>query len=86
MKHQTLRIIAYSLSVLAWLLIITGVIFTVLIGIAAATVIARIAFVLGGLVLTAVIAAGLLASYKLICLLIEIGDDLREIKESLEEK
>ena len=86
MKHQTLRIIAYSLSVLAWLLIITGVIFTVLIGIAAATVIARIAFVLGGLVLTAVIAAGLLASSKLICLLIEIGDDLREIKESLEEK
>ena len=86
MKHQTLRIIAYCLGVLGWLLIIVGIVFTIIIGIAAATVIARVAFVLGGLVITAVSAAGLLAASKMIYLLIDMGDDLKEIKAILKEK
>ena len=86
MKHQALHIIAYCLGVLAWLLIIVGIVFTIIISIAAATVIARIAFVLGGLVMTAISAAILLAASKLIYLLIDIGDDLREIKGILKEK
>ena len=86
MKHQTLRIVAYSLGVLAWLLIIVGIVFTIIIGIAAATVIARVAFVLGGLVLTAVSAAGLLAASKMIYLLTDMGDDLKEMKAILKDK
>jgi hypothetical protein len=86
MKQQTLRIIAYSLGVLAWVLIIIGIGFTIIIGIAAATVIARVAFVLGGLVMTAFIVASLLAASRLIYLLIDIEEDLREITGILKDK
>jgi hypothetical protein len=86
MKRQTLRIIAYSIGVLAWVLIIIGIGFTVIIGMAAATVIARVAFVLGGLVMTAFIAASLLAASRLIYLLIDIEENLREIAGILKEK
>ena len=86
MKRQTLRIIAYCLGVLAWVLVIIGIGFTIIIGIAAATVIARVAFVLGGLVMTAFIAASLLAASRLIYLLIDIEEDLREIVSIVKEK
>ncbi len=86
MKRQTLRIIAYSLGVLAWLLVIIGIGFTIVMGMAAATVIARVAFVLGGLVMTAFIAATLLAASRLIYLLIDIEENLREISGILKEK
>jgi len=86
MKRQTLRIIAYSLGILAWLVVIIGVAFTIIIGMAAATVIARVAFVLGGLVVAAFIAASLLAASRLIYLLIDIEEDLREIAGTLKEK
>ncbi len=86
MKRQTLRIIAYSLGVLAWLLVVIGIGFTVIIGMAAATVIARVAFVLGGLVMTAFIAASLLAASRLIYLLIDIEENLREIAGIIKEK
>ena len=86
MKHQTLRIIACCLGVLAWLLILVGIIFSIIIGIAAATVIARVAFVLGGLVITAILAASLLAASRLIYLLIDIEDDLSEIAGIVKEK
>ena len=86
MKHQTLRIIAYSLCILAWLMLAIGIAFTIIIGMAAATVVARVAFVLGGLVMTAFIAASLLACSRLIYLLIDMGDDLNEIKGLLKEK
>jgi hypothetical protein len=86
MKHQTLRIIAYCISVLAWLLVIAGIVFSIIIGMAAATVFTRIAFTLGGLVITAIIAASLLAASKLIYLLIDMEDDLNEIRCSLIEK
>jgi len=86
MKRQTLRIIAYSLGILAWLLLVIGIGFTIIIGMAAATVIARVAFVLGGLVMTAFIAASLLAASRLIYLLIDIEEDLREIVSIVKEK
>ena len=86
MKHQTLRIIAYSLGILAWLMFAIGIAFTIIIGMAAATAIARVAFVLGGLVMTAFLAASLLACSRLIYLLIVMGDDLNEIKGLLKEK
>ena len=86
MKHQTLRIVAYSLGALTWLVLIIGIIATIIIGMAAATVAARVGFVLGGLVLTAIFAASLMAGSRLLYLLIEIGEDLGEMKSCLKEK
>ncbi len=86
MKHQTLRIVAYCLGVLACLLIIIGIVFAIIIGMAAATVTARISFVIGGLVITAIVASSLLAASKLIYLFIDIEDDLSEIKGFIKEK
>ena len=86
MKHQTLRIIAYSIGILTWLLIIVGIVFSIIIGMNAGTAFTRIAFTLGGLVVTAMVAAFLLAASKLIYLLIDMEDDLNEIKCALKEK
>jgi len=86
MKNQTLKIIAYCLSILTWVILIIGIGFTVIIGMAAANTIARVAFVIGGLVMTAIIGASLLACSKLISLLIDIGDNLAEIKDVIKEK
>ena len=86
MKHQTLRIIAYCLGVLAWLVVLVGVIVSIMIGIASATLIAKVGFLLGGLVLTAITVLILLAASKLIYLLIEIEEDLSEIKDVVRKK
>jgi len=80
MKYQTLRIIAYSLGILAWLMLVIGIGFAIIIGMAAATVVARVAFVLGGLVMTAIFTVSLLASSKLIYMFIDMGEELNGIK------
>ena len=79
-KHQTLRIIAYSLGILAWLMLVIGIGFAIIIGMAAATVVARVAFVLGGMVMTAIFTVSLLASSKLIYMFIDMGEELNGIK------
>ena len=86
MKNQTLKIIAYCLSILAWVMLLIGIGFTIIIGMAAVTTVARVAFVIGGLVMTAIIGVSLLACSKLISLLINIGDNLGEIKDVIKEK
>ena len=86
MKHQTLRIVAYCLGVLAWLVVLVGVIVSIIIGIASATLIAKVGFLLGGLVLTAISMLILLAASKLIYLLIDIEDDLSEIATFLKKE
>ncbi len=79
MKYQTLRIAASCISVLAWVVVAAGVAASVMVGIGAATVVAKIAFLLGGLVLTAIYALVLLVASRLIYLFIDIEEDLREI-------
>jgi hypothetical protein len=74
-----LRVIAYSLSALAWVVIIAGVTVSIIIGIGAATVLTRIGFVVAGFMATAVYALLLLAASKLIYLLIDINDNLSQI-------
>ena len=86
MRHQTLRIVAYCLGALTWLVLIIGVVATVIIGMAAATLVARVGFVLGGLVMTAIFAVSLMASSRLLYLLVEAGENLGEIKSYLKEK
>ncbi len=86
MKHQTLRIIAYCLGVLAWLVLLVGVIISIIIGIGSAVLIAKVGFTLGGLVLTAIYMLILLAASKLIYLFIEVEEDLSKIKDIVKQK
>jgi hypothetical protein len=79
MKHQTLRIIASLLDKLAWLVAAAGIIISIIIGIAAATVATKVGILLGGLVLTAVNALMLLAVSKLVYLFISIDESLERI-------
>ncbi len=85
MKHQTLRIIASLLGKLAWLVAVAGIIISIIIGVAAATVATKIGILLGGLVLTAVNTLMLLAASKLVYLFIGIDESLERIA-ALKEK
>lgn len=86
MKHQALRIISYCFGILAWLVLLVGIIVSIIIGIGSATLIAKVGFTLGGLVLTAISMLVLLAASKLIYLLIDVEEDLNEIKDIVKEK
>ncbi len=85
MKHQTLRIIASLLGKLAWLVAAAGIIISIIIGVAAATVATKIGILLGGFVLTAANALMLLAASKLVYLFIGIDESLEKIA-ALKEK
>ena len=79
MKYQVLRRIADWLGVMVWVVVAVGVISTVVIGIAAATVMAKIGLLLAGLIITAIYALLLLAASRFICLFIDIEGNLGEI-------
>ena len=86
MKYQKLRIVAFCISVLAWVVVAAGVAASISIGIGAVTIVAKIAFLLGGLVLTAIYALVLLVASRLIYLLIDIEEDLRELADIAKQK
>ncbi len=86
MKHQSLRIAASCLGILAWLSAVVGIVITIIIGIGSATVIAKVSFLLGGFALTAICVLMLLTTSKLIYLFIDMEDDLSEIADILKEK
>ncbi len=86
MKYQALRIAAFCITVLAWVVVAAGVAASVMVGIGAVTAVAKIAFLLGGLVLTAIGALMLLVASRLIYLFIDIEEDLREIADIVKEK
>ena len=86
MKYQSLPIIASSLSVLTWVVIVVGVISSILLGIRAATLLASITFLLGGLLVTAISALMLLVTAKLIYLLLDIEEHLKEMAGKEEPK
>jgi len=86
MKHQSLRIAASCLGILAWLSAAAGIVITIIIGIGSATVIAKISFLLGGFALTAICVLMLLTTSKLIYLFIDMENDLSEIADILKEK
>ena len=82
MKHQTLRIAASLLSILAWVIGAAEAVVSVLVGIGAATVAAKIGFVLGGFIIATFSVIIMLALSKLIYLLIDIEEDLAKIAKS----
>jgi len=84
-KYRTLRWVAAVLGVMVWLVLAVGVLTSILIGVAAETTMARVGILLGGLASTAVSALVLLGISRLLCLFIDIEQDLRDIKARLEE-
>ena len=86
MKHQTLRIAASLLTIIAWVIGAAGVVVSVLVGIGAATVLAKIGFVLGGFIISAFSVIMMLAVSKLIYLFIEIEEDLAKIARTAGDK
>jgi len=86
MKHQTLRIAASLLTVIAWVIGIAEAVVVLLVGIGAATVLAKIGFVLGGFIISALSVIMMLALSKLIYLFIDIEEDLAKIARSAGDK
>jgi len=86
MKHQTLRMAASILGVLTWVVVVVGIVSSFIIGLSSATVIAKISFLLGGFVGTAIVGLMLLVTSKLIYLLIEIEEDLSKIADNTKQK
>ena len=82
MKHQTLRLAASCLNILTWIVIVVGIAISFIIGLGSATVIAKISFLLGGFVVTAISGLILLITSRLIHLLIEIEEDLSQIAQN----
>ncbi len=86
MKYQALRIAASCISVLAWVVVAAGVAASIMVGIGTVTIIAKVAFLLGGLVLTAIGALILFVASRLIYLFIDIEEDLREIADIVKQR
>jgi hypothetical protein len=84
MKHQTLHIAATLLAVLAWVIGAAMAVVSVFVGIGAATVIAKIGFVLGGFIISAISVIMMLSVSRLILLFINIEEDLSRIAKSSE--
>ena len=85
MKYRALRIIASSITVLVWVVVAIGVVASVMVGIGAVTAVAKIAFLLGGLVFTAIGALMLLMTSRLIYLLVDMEEDLSRIADIIKE-
>jgi len=64
---------------LAWVVAAIGVIASIIIGIAAVTILAKIGFLLGGLLLTGIYVLILLMVSRLLCLFIDIEENLNKI-------
>ena len=81
MKYQSLLQIASGIRILAWIVVLTGVISSIRLGIIATTLPASISFLLGGLLVTAISTIMLLASSRFIHLFVDMQKDLSEIAE-----
>ena len=77
---------ASILGVLTWVVVVVGIIASFIIGIGSATVLAKVSFLLGGFVVTAIMGLMLLITSKLIYLLIEIEGDLSKIADNTKQK
>ncbi|MFA5629755.1 MAG: hypothetical protein WC958_05895 [Dehalococcoidales bacterium] len=84
MKYQTLRIIAQSLWILAWAIVVIGVAVSIAIAVGAATAVAKIGFLLLGLIGTAVTGMIFMAISKVLSLFVDIKEDIARILEKIE--
>lgn len=77
---------ASCLGTLTWVVVIGGVVVSFIIGLGSATIIAKVSFLLGGFVMTAITGLMLIIISKLIYLLIKIEEDLSKIADNTEQK
>ncbi|GEM_PF-1837768 len=85
MKHRTLRIVAYTLSVLAIIFLICGIVASIIIAVKAATPMAQVTFLLVGFIVTAINAMLLLGASKLIYLFLSFEEHLGQINRALKQ-
>ena len=79
MKHRTLRVAADLLGILAVVYLVAGVVISVIIGMGAATAMAKIGFVAGGFIITAFSVIMLLAVSRLLLLFISVEEHLGKL-------
>ena len=79
MKHRTLRVASDLLGILAVVYLVAGVVISVIIGMGAATAMAKIGFVAGGFIITAFSVIMLLAVSRLILLLVSVEEHLAKL-------
>jgi len=79
MKYQSLILIASCVKVLAWVVVVIGVLSSIRLGVIATTLPTSISFLLGGFLVTAICTLMLLATSKFIHLFVDIQKDLSEI-------
>jgi lysylphosphatidylglycerol synthetase-like protein (DUF2156 family) len=83
MKNRTLHIVAHSLMILAWVILVCGVVVSIVVAIKAATPLAQVTFLLVGLILSFINTVFLIGASKLIHLLINVDYNLEQIRDSL---
>jgi len=83
MKNNSLHFVASGLRKLAWVVLVIGVVSSIIIGIAAATVWAKIGLLLGGMATAAVFFALLMAVASFLTLSIDNNEKLKEIAEKI---
>ena len=79
MKYQSLILIASCVKVLAWVVVVVGILSSIRLGVIATTLPTSISFLLGGFLVTAICTLMLLATSKFIHLFVDIQKDLSEI-------
>ena len=84
MKHQSLKVVATSFKILAWVVVAIGIFSSILLGIRASTISASIYFLVGGLLITSIVTLLLLANSKIIQLFIDIEKNLSKLVELAE--
>lgn len=76
MKYSTLRRVAFWLGVLSALVGAAGLATSILLAVGAATLLARLVMLFGGLIATALIALATLGLSRLLYLSADIGDEV----------
>ena len=79
MKYRSLILIASCTKVLAWVVVVIGILSSIRLGIIATTPAASISFLLGGFLVTAIATLMLLATSRFIHLFVDIQKDLNDI-------
>jgi hypothetical protein len=85
MKHRTLRVASDLLGILAVVYLVAGVVVSVIVGMGAATAMAKIGFVAGGFIITAFSVIMLLAVSRLILLLVSVEEHLGKLAAAVKD-
>jgi hypothetical protein len=86
MKHEKLRVIASSLNIIAWAILVSGTVGFVIVAVGAATYMAKFGFFLGGVLFISMISLILMSLSKYILLSLDNNNKMEEIMNYIKEK